>query len=154
MDLLIINDTILPQAENDSQPAISQSARGTGDAVTAGKLVTQITLGPGRAVNASGAESGILLCGITERLTASKTKLDLAPLIALHGDRTGTGQGLHSTGVFEVIAAVPNFAQQPRRRHIAGAGKTAEDKGVRVLVEQATQFFLVYLDFLLAYVYM
>ena len=91
MNLFVINNPILPQAEGNRQPAVGQCVGATGDTMSARDLIAQIALGPGRALVAPSTKAGKLLHGVAKGLAIAKLKIDAALLVALNRDRTCAG---------------------------------------------------------------
>jgi hypothetical protein len=71
--------------------------------MTTAQLVTEVSLSPGSSFLTPGAEPGELLRGITEWFAASHTECNVTGVVALNGNRTGAGQGLHAGGAVELV---------------------------------------------------
>ena len=56
-------------------------------------------------------------------------------LAAGAGDRRGSGEGFQPAGVGEAGAVVADLGQHPGTGQIPQAGKTGDDRGVRVLLK-------------------
>ncbi len=60
-------------------------------------------------------------------------------LAAGAGDRRRTGEGLQPAGVGEAGAVIADLGQHPGTGQIPQAGKTGDDRGVRVLLKMGTR---------------
>src|ERR1044071_451113 len=135
MNLRIVGQAVLPQAPEQFEPALTQTAQGRGVAHSFFAFFGIVSLGPGRPMSAA---IGPQMHGVSQEEITSPTDVHPVDLTALKADGTDSRVATQGIGVSKDLPVGTQLTQQTRRQLFARPGQRAENVMVRMVMERFT----------------